>query len=385
MGNNSCYIFAGGGSGGHLYPGLAVASVLRKMQPGAEILFLATEREIDRRILSASGFEFVAQPIVPLPRRPMKVWDFYQRWRKSCRLCRDLFQQRQTQVVLGLGGYASGAALKTAARVGIPAAMLNPDALPGKANRFAMPLVRKIFLQWLGSTECFGRFADRCVVTGCPIRDEFNNPALLQSDRESMLKAIGLVTDKKTLLVMAGSQGGHNVNRAVVRLFTDEQFCNDNQAALADWQILHLSGADQEDWVRQQYQSASVAGAVLDFAEQMPKLLMAADLVISRAGASSLAELTALAKPAVLIPYPYHRDQHQMKNAQVLAQTGAARIVIDQCDEQKTSRNLGEVLQGLFQHNAILDEMAAAAAKLARPDAAQDVAEELIFMTDLVS
>ena len=358
-----------------------MAGALREMQPDAEILFLATEREIDRRILAASGFEYVAQPIVPLPRRPMKVWDFYQRWRQSCRLCRELFQQRQAQAVLGLGGYASGAALKTAARVGIPAAMLNPDALPGKANRFAMRFVRKIFLQWPGSTDCFGRFADRCVVTGCPIRDDFNEPSSLQSDRDAMLKSFGLASDKKTLLVMAGSQGGRNVNRAVVRLFTDQQFQQDNQAALTDWQILHLSGTDQEDWVRQQYQSALVAAAVLDFAEQMPQLLAAVDLVISRAGASSLAELTVLAKPAVLIPYPYHRDQHQMKNAQVLAQTGAARIVIDQCDEQKTSRNLGEVLQGLFQHYAILDEMADAAAKLARPDAAQDVAEELISFT----
>jgi len=132
------YILAGGGSGGHLYPGIAVAEALREVgsESGVDVLFLCTERQIDQDILEGSGWRYERQPIVPLPRSVGRVWDFWRRWRASVKLCERLIREKRPTAVLGLGGYASGPAMKVAARMKVPVGMINSDALPGVANKY---------------------------------------------------------------------------------------------------------------------------------------------------------------------------------------------------------------------------------------------------------
>jgi UDP-N-acetylglucosamine--N-acetylmuramyl-(pentapeptide) pyrophosphoryl-undecaprenol N-acetylglucosamine transferase len=364
------YILAGGGSGGHLYPGLAVAEALREMEPGAGILFLATEREIDERILGESGYSFIPQPIVPLPRKIRQVWNFYFCWRDSIKLCEGILQQEQPRAVLGLGGYASGPALKVAAKMNIPTAMLNPDAVPGIANRYARRHARKIFLQWESSRQHFDKDQAKCVVTGCPIRKSI----ITKSDKREAKSALGLEPDKKLLVVMGGSQGGRNVNRAVM-------VCLKGMGSREDWQILHLTGKEDKKQVSKDYEQAGIAVTVWAYTEQMDKVLAGAELVIGRAGASSLAELTAAGVPSILLPYPYHKDQHQTRNAEVLAAAGAAKIVTDTRDEEKTAKALAAVL-GDSMIEEPLQQMADAALQLGKPEAARRVAEELMGMTN---
>jgi len=369
--NGRFYILAGGGSGGHLYPGIAVAEALREVESGSEILFLCTERQIDLDILENSGWRYERQPIVPLPRSVGRVWDFWRRWRASLKLCERLIRERRPTAVLGLGGYASGPAMKVAARMKVPVGMINSDAVPGVANKYCRKFADKIFVQWRESVSYFGKDARKCVITGCPIRKEFEEQAAKNKDNR-----------EKVLLIMGGSQGGRNVNRAAVKCLTEveepgERNCVSQSPILRGWRVLHITGKDNREWVERQYKGAKVAAKVIDFTRKLPQLLVGADLVIGRAGASSLAELTAMGVASILLPYPYHKDRHQLRNAEILEKSGAAKIVFDHRDEEKTSRELKNVLNELLTCEDCLESMSRAAQKIGKPDAARRVAEEL--------
>ena len=375
MKNNASklFILAGGGSGGHLFPGLAVASALQKIDPNAQILFLATQRPIDTQILEPTGFKYIPQPIKPIPsiKKPTQIWQFLQSWRQTVRLCRNLMLENKPQAVLGLGGFASGPALMVAAKQLIPTALLNPDAVPGRANRFGRRFSQKIFLQWESSRPHFGPDAHKCAVTGCPIRDIFSKT---KNDKPNARLELGLDPQKPTLVIMGGSQGGHNVNQAAVECLTS------GKIALNNWQILHLTGNKDKAYAIEKYQAASITAQVWEFTDKMDKVLQAADLMIARAGASSLAEITIAGIPSILIPYPYHKDQHQLRNAEVLAQVGAAQIVTDECDKVKTALNLVKVLTECREEK-VLSAMSLAALSLGQEQSAEAVAMELINLT----
>jgi len=364
------YIFAGGGSGGHLYPGLAVAGALHQRNPEAELLFLATTREIDQTILDPTGFRYIAQPVLPLPSRVGAIWPFWRAWRRSVAMCRRVFEETRPAAVLGLGGFASGPAMKVASKMGIPTAMLNPDALPGKANRYCMRYAQRIFIQWQSSLEHFGRFRNRCLATGCPIRMGFSR----RIEKAAALAELGLDPNRKTLVIVGGSQGGRNVNDAFIRYLSKEEKSGD--FLLKDWQMVQITGPSDYERVRQAYETALIRPAVWAYSQKMIEVLHGADLVISRAGASTLAELTATGTPSILMPYPYHKDQHQRHNARVLEACGAARIVTDEREAEMTSNSLKKALEECLKPG-ILDAMRKSAATLGRPDAADAIADEL--------
>jgi len=366
---SNSFIFAGGGSGGHLFPGLAVALALQKIDQNAQILFLATERPIDSQILEPTGFKYIPQSIKPIPsiKKPIEIWKFWQSWRQSVRLCRNLMLKNRPHAVLGLGGFASGPALMVANKQLIPTAMLNPDAIPGRANRFGRRFSQKIFLQWESSRQYFGPDADKCVVTGCPIRETFSE---IKNDKPNARLELGLDPHKPTLVIMGGSQGGHNVNQAAVESLTNGKIDH------KDWQILHLTGNKDKAFAIEKYQAASITAQVWEFTEKMDKVLQAADLMIARAGASSLAEITAAGVPCILVPYPYHKDQHQLRNAEVLSQVGAAQIVTDECDKIKTAQKLVKVLAECRQEK-VLSAMSLAALSLGQAQSTEAVAKEL--------
>ncbi len=368
--NTGCFILAGGGTGGHLYPGFSVAAAIKKLAPEAEILFLCTDRPFDQSQMPGCGYPYEVQPVRPLPSpaRPVTWLPFLRGWFGSKALCRKMMTQRHVRAVLGLGGYASGPAMKVASELKLPTAMLNPDAVPGKANHFSARLADRIFVQWEETLPHFGRYASKCIVSGCPIRDDFSH----KFDRHKACRELRLSTDKKTLVIVGGSQGGRNVNEAA-------GWCLNELGSrfLENWQVFHITGANDLDRTREFYRQYQLTVRTEPFVGDMPQLLGITDCLIGRAGASTLAELTAFGIPAILLPYPYHKDQHQLYNAQVLARNQGAKIVTDYCDLTRTGPELLKTMRQSLAGDS-LEQMAIAAKNLARPGAADQVARHLI-------
>jgi UDP-N-acetylglucosamine--N-acetylmuramyl-(pentapeptide) pyrophosphoryl-undecaprenol N-acetylglucosamine transferase len=363
--SNAGLVFAGGGTGGHLYPGLAVAEAVRAADPSIPITFFTTNRALDRQLLEPSGFAQREQPVRPVTLHPLRWPGFLRAWRRSVCAARDFLRSHEVRAVLGLGGYAAGPPVVAASQLGIRTALLNPDAIPGRANRFLARRTDLVVLQWEASRKCFST-AVNCQTLGCPIRAGF-----AEADREAGRRHFGLAPDRPVLLVTGASQGARTVNEAMMRVWPSFRMEQPN------WQLLHLSGAADEPAVSAAYAAAGAAARVVSFTHEMPQALAAADLVISRAGASTLAELTALGKPAILLPYPYHRDRHQHANAQVLVDQGAAIMLEDQRDaEANTEGILYAVMDAARAERLAL--MTRAAGGLGRPDAARRVAEWLL-------
>jgi UDP-N-acetylglucosamine--N-acetylmuramyl-(pentapeptide) pyrophosphoryl-undecaprenol N-acetylglucosamine transferase len=249
--------------------------------------------------------------------------------------------------------------------MGIPTALLNPDTAPGRANRFLGRRVKVVLAQWEESRKHFDAQVDVRVV-GCPVRR-----SIREADRDVGRGRFGLSDDRKTLLVTGASQGARSINLAMISLAEDLARCN-------GWQVLHLTGEADLAAVRASYSRAGVKAVCLSYTEQMGDALAASDLVVSRAGASTLAEITALGRPSILVPYPHHRDGHQLSNARVLVSRGAARISYDTSDAQRSARNLHAVLIGLMNDGDELKRLAAGAARLGVKDAAERVAQVLL-------
>jgi len=361
------YLFAGGGTGGHLTCALAVADAVARLRPAARVLFLCTEKPIDRRFLDPTPWGRVVQPIRPLPRSPLTLGGFVRRWLSSLRLARRILRDVRPAAVLGLGGYAAGPAVRAAAGR-VRTAMLNPDAVPGKANRYLARRVDVIFTQFEATAERFDaavRPKLRCV--GCPVRRE-----ILQADRVAALRRFGLDGSRRTLAVMGGSLGAATVNDAVAA-------AAGRLSALADgWQVLHIAGPGKTAALDAAYRRAGVAAAVVEFCDRMGDVYAVADLLIGRAGANTVAELTATGTGGVLMPYPFHADDHQVLNAADMADAGAADIVRDAADPAVNADRLVAALAPILADPDAPSAMAAAAAALGRPDAAEAVARWLV-------
>jgi len=322
--------------------------------------------------------------VQPVPRRPWRWPVFLARWRESVSLCRRRFQARGPAAVVGAGGYASGPPMAAALALGIPTFILNPDAVPGRANRH---LARKggpgrqhglhaVFAQWAVTRDHLPAAAP-VVVTGCPVRQAFRSVGGGQASSRSpgdraageIRRSFGLDPGRRTLLVTGASQGARTINEAMILLA--------RQVASAGWQVLHLSGSADRERVARAYAEAGTPGVVYPFTDRMAEAMSAADLIVSRAGASTLAEILIVGRPAVLLPYPFHRDRHQWHNAAVLVEALAAVLVEDVKEAPANARSLEPVLRSLMTDDARREAMAAAASRLSRPEAADEIADRL--------
>jgi UDP-N-acetylglucosamine--N-acetylmuramyl-(pentapeptide) pyrophosphoryl-undecaprenol N-acetylglucosamine transferase len=370
--NRPWFVFAGGGTGGHLCPALAIAHALRGLRGDADVSFLCTDRPIDRQILGEAGVEAIPQSVRPFSTKPWRWPAFLLAWRGAIGACDALFQRRRPAVVVGAGGYGSDPPVRAAFAQGIPTAILNPDLVPGRANQRLGQRVDRIFAQWPGTAEYF-RDTPGFRALGCPVRPGFLAPR--QGLRASGFARFELQPHFRTLLTTGASQGARTINDAMIALAPEF-------AKLGDWQILHLSGTADGDRLRAAYKAAGVRAVVLAFTEHMPEAMAVADLAISRAGASTLAELTAVGLPSILMPYPFHRDEHQLRNAKVLADAGAAQIVRDRIDTTENAGALRSALLPLMRDASRLSGMADATRRLGRPDAAQQIAAELLDISN---
>ena len=364
-------LFAGGGTGGHLYPGIAVAEVLRELRPDIKPVFLCTQREIDQTILAPTGFAFIPQPIVPPISTVSGLLKFWKSWRETKDLVRKTIRERKPVAVLGLGGYAAGVGVKIASLKKIPTAIVNPDVVPGKANKYLMQYSTAVCCQFDQTAEHVSPSQrHKLTTTGCPIRASITK----LPGREEAAKRLGLDPKLKTLVVTGASLGAQTINEAAITLLPEME--------LNGWQVLHLSGKDHAAKVRTAYREKELPAHVIDFTPAMADVWSVADLAISRSGASSCAELTACGVPSILMPYPYHKDLHQRANAKVLEDGGAAILMDDEKDARKNADKLKPILQSLLFDGTRQTAMAQAALRLGRPDAARAVADVL---TGLIS
>jgi UDP-N-acetylglucosamine--N-acetylmuramyl-(pentapeptide) pyrophosphoryl-undecaprenol N-acetylglucosamine transferase len=372
---------AGGGTGGHLYPGIAVAEALRVVLPDAKLVFLCTTKEIDRVILEPTGFEFVPQPILPLPKLT-SVGDllrFWRGWRETKDLVRDLIRERKPAAVLGLGGYAAGVAVKVASLKKIPSAILNPDLIPGRANQYLLQYVQAVCAQFPETSDHVPvNQREKIKLTGCPIRDDIRELAEardmdVNSGRGDARSRLGLDPRMNTLVITGASLGAKTINEAVLEMLKG--------VTLRGWQILHLSGRDHADSVRAGYRELSLQARVIDFTPDMADIWSVANLALSRSGASSCAELTACGVPSILMPYPFHKDMHQRANAKALADAGAAILVDDEKDRRKNADKLRPALESVLYDAPKRQAMAAAARKIGHPDASSLVAQVVAGLT----
>jgi len=363
-------LMAGGGTGGHLYPGIAVAESLRRIAPDIRCLFLCTTREIDRVILEPTGFEFIPQPIERPHRSVGGLLKFWRSWRETDALVRRVVKERQPVGVLGLGGYAAGVAVRVGTHQKIPAALINPDVIPGKANYHLMKSADVVCCQFEETRDhvSSSRRA-KLKVTGCPIRSDFAN----LPPRTQAAHNLGLDPQLNTLTITGASQGAATINDALPTTLA--------QIKMEGWQILHLSGRSHADGVREAYRKQNLPARVIEFTPAMADVWAASNLAVSRSGASTCAELTACGVPSILMPYPFHKDQHQRLNAKVLADAGAAVLLDDLRDARKNAERLLPVLAPLIHGADRRETMAQAARKLGKPTAADAVAA---LITDLI-
>lgn len=360
-------LLAGGGTGGHLYPGVSVAEALRELNPEIKPVFLCTTREIDRTILSNTGFDFVPQPIVPPVKTVAGLIRFWRTWRETQELIRQILGSDRPFAVLGLGGYAAGAAVKLAAQKKIPTAILNQDVIPGKANRYLLKYVKEVYCQFdEARREIPQSHWPKIVATGCPIRRDIRK----LPTRESAAARLGLDLKLNTLMVTGASQGAQTVNEAVLATLSTMRH--------QGWQVLHLAGKDHASTVQARYAQHAIAARVVDFTPAMADVFAVADLVVARSGASTCAELTACGLPSILMPYPFHKDMHQRANAKVLEDAGAAIILDDEKDAGKNSAKMRPMLESLLFDDAKRRSMADASRRLGKPDAADQVASALV-------
>lgn len=351
-------MIACGGTGGHLFPGIAVAQEAGRR--GWETMLLISEKQIDALAVQGHAeLRFEKVPAVAMPKLlSLKMVKFLWRVWQTKRHCRKLLLDFKADAVLGMGGFTSLPPVWAGRSLGLRTFVHESNAVPGKANRLTARFCTGVLL---GLAACAKFFpAGRTTVTGTPLRT-----ALLEKpERAAALAFFGLNPDKQTVLVMGGSQGARGVNRAVVEALP----C----LADAGVQVLHITGPGEFETLQQAYAASPVKATVVPFCQDMGLAYAAADVAVSRSGASSLTELSAFGLPVILVPYPTAADDHQRRNAEVFTSAGAALAVEESA---LGGGKLGDLLTGLLADAAERSRLAAAMQGLAPADAAARVCD----------
>ena len=348
-----------GGTGGHLFPGLAVGQEL--LARGCDVMLLISPKEVDQQaVRSATGMQIVTLPAVGMVRG--NFVGFFKGFRASCREARRVFAARPPRAVLAMGGFTSAPPVLAGRKLRAATFLHESNTIPGRANRFLSWFVSQAFI---GFPSCAERLRTKDIlVTGTPVRPEF-----VRTDPATARLALGLQPSRDTLLIVGGSQGATAINQLLMRCL------DDLRAALPEIQFLHLTGAKDYEKVSAAYREAKVVAVVRPFLSEMPLALNAATIAISRSGASSLAEFAALRLPAILIPFPTATDNHQFHNARALVETGAARMLGEQ---HASPDNLTRLVISLMTDANERRRLGSALADWHRPNAAREIAEAVL-------
>ncbi|MDI6755071.1 MAG: undecaprenyldiphospho-muramoylpentapeptide beta-N-acetylglucosaminyltransferase [Thermodesulfobacteriota bacterium] len=345
-------MIAGGGTGGHLFPALAVAEAFREREPANEILFVGSRRGMEVRIVPREGYALKTIDAVSLKGKP-----FWKKFESLLAVPRSLVQSWQLirsfqpDIVLGVGGYASGPVVLTAWAMGCNTAIHEQNSFPGLSNRILSWFADRIFISFADSSRHFPR--EKAILTGNPVRKMIRRPGALPERKPE---------SKFTLLIFGGSQGAQRLNRAMKEALF---YLKDLKGVLT---IIHQTGEKNYQEIQEAYQKKDFAAEVHPFIHDMDRAYAQADLVLCRAGATTIFELMAAGKPSILVPYPFAANDHQTLNAKTMADAGAALLV---ADGNLTGIHLSQILKELIRNPEKLKAMGKRAAGLAKPDAAQ--------------
>jgi UDP-N-acetylglucosamine--N-acetylmuramyl-(pentapeptide) pyrophosphoryl-undecaprenol N-acetylglucosamine transferase len=354
-------MIVGGGTGGHVYPGVAVGEAWLERVPGASVTWVGSERGLEARVVPARGWPFVAVPV-----RRLKNAGAVERARNVAGLPASMWaaaavvREHKPDVVLGVGGYVSGPVVLAAALGGRPCAVAEQNAIPGLTNRLLSRAVRRVFTAFPKAAERLP--ASKVRLVGNPIRRALRDAA----------RDIPPAGQGRRLLILGGSQGAQALNElappALARV----------RAQLPDLTVRHQTGRERGEAVRAAYAAAGFPEARVDeFIDDMAGALAGADLVLARSGATTLAELTVMGRPALLVPFPHAADDHQAANAAWMVEGGGALMARQ---EALDADRLAGVLGDLLASRDRLRQMGAAAKALARPDAADAIVDELVVL-----
>ncbi|MGH7831273.1 MAG: undecaprenyldiphospho-muramoylpentapeptide beta-N-acetylglucosaminyltransferase [Candidatus Binatia bacterium] len=349
-------IIAGGGTGGHLFPGLAVAREFQRRDAMTELLFVGTETGIESRIVPREGFPLETLPVKGIKGRGVRgllqgLYGIPLSLLRSLQII-DAFRP---DCVIGLGGYASGPLVLAARIKGVRSAIIEQNLRPGLTNRILGWIVNRIFTAYQESAAYFSRA--KVLESGNPVRWQ-SLPAVAKGDRF-------------TVLVFGGSAGAHRMNICMIDALKS---LTDLAPAI---RVIHQTGETDFSSIQSAYRSLPFEAEVISFIDRMDEAYARADLVVCRAGAGTVAELTAYGKPAILVPYPYAAYDHQRWNAQALTRSGAAEMILDR---ELSGAKLAEVIRTLTRDRKRLEAMGLSAQKLGRPEAAKKIVEECYAM-----
>lgn len=352
-------LIAAGGTGGHLFPAIALAREFLRRDPTTKVLFVGTSRGLESKVLAYEGFELTlidAKPVMgrgpadafkALCTMPISLWQ-----------CLRILRQRQAHLVIGVGGYTSPMMVMAAVLAGVPRVIIEPNANPGLANRAVGPFVHRIFLAFESAASSFGRSKVRIV--GTPIRNEFVTRAMSAS---IAARPAGF----HHVLIFGGSQGAKAINTAAIEGLP---------TVLKRWPqmtVTHQTGELDYPRVSEAYRQSGTPVTVVPFVYDMPSAINDADLVVARSGAMTLAEVTACAKPAILIPLPTAIYDHQTKNARIMESAGAA-VLLSQTG--LTGERLAQTIMEILGDQGRVQAMGAASLTLRRTDAAETIVRE---------
>ena len=362
-------IISGGGTGGHIFPAVSIANAIREKQPDAEILFVGAEGRMEMQRVPAAGYEIKGLPVAGFDRKHL--------WRnvsvvikllRSRIMARRIIKAFRPMVAVGVGGYASGPTLDVAGKMGIPTLLQEQNSYAGVTNNLLAKNARRICVAYDGMERFFP--ADRILFTGNPVRQNLLHIAL---SRQEAAQQMGLDPAKRTVLIVGGSLGARSMNESVlqqlelIRQQTDVQFV---------WQ----TGKYYSEAIAQQLKERTCPSNlhVMDFISDMAVAYAAADLVVSRAGAGSISEFCLLGKPVILVPSPNVAEDHQTKNAMALVQKDAALYVPD----AEAPDNLLPTAISTVKNSKKLQALSQNILRLARPNAASDIADEVIRLAE---
>ena len=365
--NGSSFFFAGGGTGGHIYPAIAIAEQLIKLEPKAKIHFFISGRNIDSQILSKTNFEVIQLPARGFSACPGRLINFCRYFMKSCRIAKRTISAANKPIVIGIGGFVAAPVCLAAYKLNVPIVLINVDTVPGRANKIIARWAKEIFVQFEETAQYFTKTKADVSITGCPLRSGFDNP---QPDR--IVEQLALDKNKKILLITGASSGAESINNTICSLLGKLTEFSDS------WQIIHLAGLNNYEKVSKSYINSKISYKVLAYCDNMADLLSATDLVIGRAGAVSVAEYAAASTTIICMPYPYHKDRHQYLNADKLVKAGAAVIVDDLPDVKERARLLWEKLEQLLKDDERRQQMVKGCEVIARKEAACKIAEKLV-------
>lgn len=355
-------MIAGGGTGGHVYPGIAVAEALMELSSEAQVVFVGGRRGLEAIAVPEAGFRIRYLMTRGFPRR--QWW----RWPEAIVVNVIGFLQalwavliERPDVVLGTGGYVSGPVSLAARLIGIPLVLQEQNSVPGVANRWLSLIADEVHLSFIEARSWFRR-RDHLKVTGNPIR-----AYILSGDRDQALREFGLESGHPTVFIFGGSRGAHRINEAALEAMQ-------RLKGRVDVQFILQTGREDFDWAKHTVEREGLPARVLPFLRRIHMAYAAADLVVCRSGAMTLAEIAACGTPAILIPYPHAAHDHQVVNAQNLVERGAAALILDR---ELTGERLAHEIAHWLADRQALSRMSANARRFARPDAAMRLATSL--------